>query len=252
MRCAQIALIIAIAASMNGCAGTRCAINADDEKKNFPVRTLTAVIVIDNADSRPELSKLVEESFTVFFEQTGIKVIVRDWKTISWHATSRSGLLQQLAEEMFEYENLYDIVIGFYDMNAVQRLGFNFGGGWTGAIDDVYRKFIIIRRDDMHVLVHELGHAFLFEHTHTGGVMSAYQLCAIGDHLCTGSSVCFLESDRSSILRNKWRDFNSRPELKEKQDFINGYDYAKTFLRAFSESAVAFIKNLFVPAPAPD
>ena len=249
MRWLHIALIITMAALMTGCATTKCSINADAAVENLPVRTLKAVIFIDTAEPDPDLKKLLKESFANFYEQTGIRFVVQDWKTIRWHASSRSALLQQLAEEMIDYDEIYDIVIGFYDMKPMERLGFNLRGGWTGAIDDIYRKFIVIRRDNMHVLVHELGHTFLFEHIHTGGVMSAYQLCPIGDHLCTKSSVCFLESDRKMILHNKWRDFNSKPELKEKQDLDHGYAYAKTFLSAFSETAIAFIKKLFTPAP---
>ena len=250
-RIVRIILIIVIAASINGCASTQCSINADAAKENLPVRTVTAVIAIPDADPTYEQIVLFEKSFSAFFEQTGIRIVIQDWIRIEWHGSSRTELLQQLFDEMHRYEKPFDIAIGFYDMNPLEEFLFSISGGWMGAIDDVYRRYIVAKRDNIHLLVHELGHAFLFEHAHTGGVMTAFQLCVISDYVCTNSTVCFLDSDREMILQNKWRDFNVKPELNEKQDLIDGYDYAKTFLRAIPEAAITFIKNLFTPAPPP-
>ncbi len=102
-------------------------------------------------------------------------------------------------------------------------------------IDDEYRRFIVVRRDRVRVLVHELGHAFLFRRVHTGGVMEAFNVCMIGDRLCDNDSVCFLDSDAAEIIRNKWRDFEEKPDLPERQNLISGYAYFKTYLKLFLE-----------------
>ena len=65
------------------------------------------------------------------------------------------------------------------------------------------------------VLVHELGHAFIFDRVHSGGVMSDFTLCFVGDHLCANSSVCFQEKDRREIAENKWRDFSAEVDCVE-------------------------------------
>jgi hypothetical protein len=89
----------------------------------------------------------------------------------------------------------------------------------------------VIRRDEPRVLVHELGHAFLFEHVHTTGAMTAYAVCAFGDHLCLNNSLCFGNDDLAAIAQHKWRDFSEVAPLSERQDLINGYFYVKTVLR---------------------
>ena len=113
---------------------------------------------------------------------------------------------------------------------AYKSLAFNIAGGWLGAIDDVYRRYIVIRRDEIRVVVHGLGHVFLFEHLHTGGGMTAFGLCAFGDHLCFNSSVCFDEEDLAAIARINGGLSTVAP-LSERQDLINGYYYVKTVFR---------------------
>ena len=116
-------------------------------------------------------------------------------------------------------------------MNAGEMIVTDFFGGWMAAIDDVYRRYIVLKSYRPHVVVHELGHAFLFEHVHTGGVMSSFQFCLAGDNLCPASSVCFTEEDRKEISRNRWRSFSVMPELNERQDIIHVYLFVKTPLR---------------------
>jgi hypothetical protein len=225
-------LAVAVCLIVSACgAGIHCANPAVSEPAKTPVRDVRAVIVTVDETDRDAIKNNVEKAFDIFFEQTGIRLSIQDWKTIQWQSPSRGQLLQQLVDEMHGYEKPYDIAIGFYDMNPLERLGFNLAGGWMGAIDDVYRRFIVIRRDQLHVLVHELGHAFVFDHVHSGGVMTDFTLCFVGDHLCANSSVCFLEKDRREIVENKWRDFSTMPPLSERQDLIHGYAYSKPVFR---------------------
>jgi len=199
------------------------------------VRNVSAVIVIDEQTARDGMAEFLEEAFGIFFRQTGIRARIGDWKTTRWKGSSRTELLQQLEDEMRRYGRPFDVAIAIYEMDPLQQLGFNLVGGWGGVIDDEYRRFIVVRRDRVRVLVHELGHAFLFRRVHTGGVMEAFNVCMIGDRLCDNDSVCFLDSDAAEIIRNKWRDFEEKPDLPERQNLISGYAYFKTYLKLFLE-----------------
>ena len=238
-RVKRMILAVAISLILSACGtGRYCANPALSETGKAPVREVRTVIVTADDADRDAIKSNVAEAYDIFLEQTGIRFFIQDWKRIRWQGSSRGALLQQLVDEMRGYDKPYDIAIGFYDMTPIERLGFNLAGGWMGAIDDVYRRFIVIRRDQLHVLVHELGHAFIFDRVHSGGVMSDFTLCFVGDHLCANSSVCFQEKDRREIAENKWRDFSTMPPLSERQDLIHGYTYSKPFFRFLYDLAV--------------
>lgn len=218
-----------------GCVQRECLIEPPPAGMNPAVRSIAVVVVTDPLADRRDITEVLTESFDIFTSQTGIRLGVVDWKEIDWRASSRSELLQELADEMRGYEKHYDLVIAFYEMDIPQELAFNVIGGWVGAIDDVYRKFIVVRRRNVRVVVHELGHAFLFQHVHTTGVMSSFLICAAGDHLCVNESLCFIDDDIREIERNRWRDFREKPDLRERQDLIKGYDFVKTPLTIIME-----------------
>jgi hypothetical protein len=201
------------------------------EPPSTSICDLRIVVVTAKDTDKSKVRDLVEEASQALFAQTGIRASVRDWITIEWRTSSRSLAVQQLADRMKEYDKQFDVAIGYLDMDLLQRLAFNVTGGWSGAIDDVYRKYIVIRRDEVHVLVHELGHAFLFEHVHTGNAMTAFAVCAFGDHFCLNNSLCFGQEDLAAIAQNKWRYFSEVVPLSERQDLINGYFYVKPVLR---------------------
>lgn len=196
--------------------------NLNNGQASFAIREVAAVVLIPESEDRDGVKMTLNKAFAIFFQQTGIKFYIKDWRTISWRASSRTGVLQQVADEMKGYVQPYDVVIAIYTMNLFQQFVFNALGGWMGVVDDVYRRFVVVRRSrNLHVLEHELGHLFLFKTTHDGGVMGAYIVCAVGDHLCTGNSVCFNEAERQEIIENKWRDFSTKPELSERQSLIH-------------------------------
>ena len=219
---------------LSACAGGPCLDNPAAQKA-LPQRVVRAVIVTAPDAERSGIKNWIEESFEIFRRQTGIKPVVQDWKSATWRESSRQGLLQQLADEMAQYPKPYDIAVAVYEMNPVEILGFALFGGWMGAIDDVYRRFIVVRRESPLVLVHELGHAFLFKHVHSSQAMQAFEVCAIGDQLCANSSLCFGARDRMEIMENGSRRFTDKPPLLERQDLLKGYAFCKTYLRLLFE-----------------
>ncbi len=228
-------IAIALFFALTGCSLRSVRECASPEQELRNVRNVSAVVIVDESADRGETTRFLDEAFRIFFGQTGIRVRIEGWKTIRWQGSSRTELLRQLADEMQSYGRPFDIAIAMYEMDPLDRLGFNLVGGWTGVIDDEYRKFVMVRRHRTRILVHELGHAFLFDHVHTGEVMDAFNVCAIGDRLCDNESVCFLDRDIREILRNKWRDFDAKPDLPGRQDLISGYAYCKTYLKLFFE-----------------
>ncbi len=224
-----LGMVVCLAGS--GCGLTRqCVTGEPPVAENLPVRELATVVVSDESANQEDVENLVREANEAFYEQTGIRLVVKDRLVVTWQHSSRHGTLQELVDNMKTYGKPFDIAIGFYEMGPLDRLEFNLVGGWAGVIDDVYRRFVVVRRDNLHALVHELGHIFLFDHKHTGGVMSAYTVCMVGDHICNNYSICFSEEDRKEIVRNKWRDFSVKPELSEREDLIEGFSYNKTWL----------------------
>lgn len=232
---ASVILPVLAAALLSACAGGNCLDNASAEEEISPQRVVRVVIVTAEGAEQKEMKGWIEEAFDAFRRQTGIEPVIADWKMIAWRDSTRQGLLQQVADEMAGFRRPYDIAIGVYQMDPLQVLGFYLYGGWMGAIDDVYRKFIVVRRESPEVLVHELGHAFLFERVHSGRAMRAFKVCALGDYLCTDNSICFAAMDQMEIIMNRSRSFTEKPPLKERQDLIEGYTFCKTYLRILLE-----------------
>ena len=218
-------------AGTSGCGLAReCLSGAEPGPESLPVRDVATVVVVDETANREGVKALLGEAREIFYEQTGVRLVFKDWLTIRWKSSSRSGTLQELADVMKTYQEPFDLAIGYYEMGPLDLLVFNTFGGWQGVIDDNYRRFVVIRRDNLHVVMHELGHAFLFKHLHSAGVMSAYSLCLVGDHMCNNYEVCFSDSERREIAHNKWRDFGRQPDLPEREDQIK-YTYSKTPLQ---------------------
>jgi hypothetical protein len=111
----------------------------------------------------------------------------------------------------------YDLVIGFSSRGVFSHLlETAFWVAWLGAIDDNYRKFVVIKFLDERVLVHEICHAFIFTKNHSfNGVLTAvpfkFPLVPVIFNLPKYVS----KEDRREILRNKWRDFNEKPEIPD-------------------------------------
>ncbi|OPY81621.1 MAG: hypothetical protein A4E65_01071 [Syntrophorhabdus sp. PtaU1.Bin153] len=204
------------------CGGMSCLNGVNNGQESLVIRDVATVILTPESEDRDEVKAVLDEAFATFLQQTGIRFSIKDWRTIYWRGSSRTDVLQQVSDEMKQYGQSYDVAIAIYNMNLFQQIAFNTLGGWMGVVDDVYRRFMVLRRSrNLHVIEHELGHLFLFETTHAGGAMSAFTVCLIGDHLCTRNSVCFNEAERQGIIRNKWRNFSKKLELSERADIIH-------------------------------
>ncbi len=167
------------------------------------------------------LREIMDECSQLLVQQTGIEISVTRYATISWKSTDRADVLQQVADTMKNVSYPYDMAIAFAPMSFAQRLSFAAFGGWEGVIDDVYRRYIVLRVIDSNVLMHELVHGFLLSTTHTHGLMSAAKICLIPGIACIPRSMYLDREGRDELLRNKWRNFSSEVHLRTVSDKIH-------------------------------
>src|SRR4030066_35282 len=85
---------------------------------------------------------------------------------------------------------------------------------WMGVIDNAHRRFILLKRNDVYVLSHEILHAFIFSKDHGGGVMAAAQIEILPFMHAINRTLYLSPEDRKEVLRNKFRNFGEDIEQK--------------------------------------
>lgn len=179
-------------------------------------RALRVVILADKSSRVPQLTNLLNAGSQVLFAQIGVTLTVCDIKIIKWRSQRRLDVLRQVAEEMEDFGKPYDIAIAARPFTAPQLLQYLTVGAWEGQIDDTYRRFIVLRRLTVQVLLHEVCHAFLFSTVHSVGLrnlMTPVAFYVVPGVLPLNRSTYLYEADRTEIMRNKWRDFDVPPRL---------------------------------------
>ena len=216
-----VVIILILSVSLAGCAynGTVQSQLSDNvfQRQNLPIRTLSACVISDGSWPRESIVAMVDGFSNSMAEQVGIRVRIDRWIDHRIPSFVPQEGLQNLVEIIGKEQRNYDLVIGFSSRgvvsNALELVSWT---AWLGAIDDTYRKFIIIKQLDQRVLTHEICHAFVFDRRHsTNGVMSAaivkFPLVPILFNFPEYVST----EDREEILQNKWRDFNEKPSIPE-------------------------------------
>ena len=217
-------LVIFFSVLLCGCGITRSieysAHDQTSQQHNMPVRQVAVVVLVPDDRHLTELGKIIDECSQLLFQQTGIRIFVKNYQTISWKSSDRAGMLQQVSDSMKAFSDPYDMAVAFAPMSFPQLLSFAAFGGWEGVIDDVYRRYIVLRTIDSNVLLHELVHGFLFSNTHTHGLMSATRICLVPGIACFHRSMDLDREDREEVMRKKWRNFSSEIHLRVVVDGI--------------------------------
>jgi hypothetical protein len=187
------------------------------QKENLPLRTLSVCVISQGSWPKERIEATLSDLSSSLAEQVGVSLRVDRWIDHPIPSFVPIQGLQNLVEIIGKEHQRYDLVIGFSSRgvvsNAVELVSWT---AWLGAIDDSYRKFIIIKFLDQRVLMHEICHAFVFDRRHsTSGVMSAAIVKLPLLPILFNFPEYVSEEDRQKILQNKWRSFNEKPVIPE-------------------------------------
>lgn len=190
---------------------------ANLEHATAPARELRLVILADSPEKKAAMTELVEKASRELRAQVDISLKVVEWKLVEWQSYDRVGTLNQVAQIMGKHNKPFDIAVAFQHFSTFDLLQYMLIGTWEGVIDDTYRRFIVIRRMSVQILLHEICHAFIFSHDHSWGfrhLMTPVTLYIVPGLMPLNRSSSLKERDREEIVRNRWRDFSVLPNLQ--------------------------------------
>ncbi|MCR4290293.1 MAG: hypothetical protein NUV86_08565 [Candidatus Scalindua sp.] len=172
------------------------------QEENLPIRTLRLGVFLDSTYSGEEIAHLVDEASTALEEQLGIHLEIVYNRPINLEERECDLMLDELQDSALRVPDSVDVAVAFVSFKIPGSLFM-----WKGVIDDSYRRYIILRGSTKE-LVHEIGHCFILSHSHSSnGVMKS-----------APSTIYFSPADREEILKNKWRNFNEKPDLDERDE----------------------------------
>ncbi len=187
---------------ITGCAGTTVKYQLNNpgfQKENFPPRTLRVGVFSNGTYSQEDIVQLIEKTSSVLDKQLGIRLEVVFFQPIKWEERECNLMLDKLHGSTLNVPDNIDIAVAFASHKILRKFTL-----WYGVIDDSYRRYIILNKSTA-VFIHEIGHCFIFSHNHSSnGVMKSIPFTTF-----------FSPEDREEILKNKWRDFNVKPDLDE-------------------------------------
>ena len=181
-------------------------------------------MITDEGISLETAEALIRKTSAYMEAQVGITLTttVRLTHSDKWPSKKRSDMLGHVYVLSKPYRNDFDICICIYQPTTSEKIKKGLIGGWNGVIDDVYRRYIVLKKMDSKTLLHEMYHAFIFSHKHSeSGIMQANLISIfpfVPIHL--NSSTDLSPSDRKAVLENKWRDFNLPVNIKSDLETI--------------------------------
>ena len=193
---------------------------ADLQRHLEPIRVLNVLVASDDSFEKAEIEHFIAETSEELCDQVGVQLAVSEWVTVDWQHRQRPDVIHELYRKTSEVVQAgqTDLVIGFMAPSAIELCGelvksFVFLPVWEGLIDDTYRRFIVLKTLNESVLLHEIGHAFIWSHAHSSsGVMMgvAVKLLPFTPSL---RSKKFSPGDVDEFLENKWRRFDEKVVL---------------------------------------
>jgi hypothetical protein len=192
---------------MTGCATTHKQTLPID-----PVRNVAALVVYDPSYSKADVEQCLERSNSTFLSEFGIRVEPVDVHEYEWVRSDNTDvLLEQMAK--LNTDGQYDMVIGFTRRTVLASVTDNLLAGWSGVIDDIWRRYVVVKSTDDYILTHELLHSFVLnvEHEWKFGQLSAIQVSLVPFlPFTTIRSSTISDSMYREVMKNKWRDFNEQ------------------------------------------
>jgi hypothetical protein len=187
------------------------------QAENLPFRTLSVAVISKESWAREDIETLINNVSDLMAAQVGIRLRIDKWISHPVPSFTPTEGVRNVAEVIGKEHEHYDLVVGFSSHSVISHLiELTTGFVWLGAIDDSYRKFIIIKYLDERILMHEICHAFVFKKSHSiSGVLTAAMIKIPLVPALFNSPKYVSKGDRMEILRNKWRDFNEKPAISE-------------------------------------
>jgi hypothetical protein len=182
----------------------------DFQQENFPMREIRVIAFMDGSHSQEQADQAIAKSNKRFMEQAGVQLKVIEWQQVKWpFFKTWNGMLEVMEKRLKEKD--FDIAIAFTSYNVLGFLWSNVGFyGKMAAVEDTYRRYIIIKELSSFILEHEVWHCFLFDITHTWtGLLMPFnvRLLPLTPAVPIGGRYLTAEA-RKEILKNKWRDFS--------------------------------------------
>jgi len=218
-------LFLLLLAGLSSCAsyGTiKSQINDPEfQKENLPIRQLRVVAVVFDGRTEAELRELIQQTSDNLITQTGLglNIVSMNDAGILESRNHNKALNEMLRKTRHISSEDYDIMIGLAPVPAkdvfIAALSvFVPIPSWMGVIDNAHRRFILLKRNDVYVLSHEILHAFIFSKDHGGGVMAAAQIEILPFMHAINRTLYLSPEDRKEVLRNKFRNFGEDIEQK--------------------------------------
>jgi hypothetical protein len=191
---------------------TGCATTHTQTLPVDPMRNVTALVVYDPSYSKTDVEQCLERSNSTFMSEFGIRVEPVELREYEWVRSDNTDvLLAQMAK--LNTDGQYDMVIGFTKRTVLASVTDNLLAGWSGVIDDIWRRYVVVKSTDDYILTHELLHAFVLnvEHEWKFGQLSAIQVSLVPFlPFTTIRSSTISDSLYREVMKNKWRDFNEQ------------------------------------------
>lgn len=199
--------------------------NPEFQAQNFPIRDLRLAVYTDG-DNDSEINQLIVKTSETLKEQVGIRLKVVSFQLVAWERTDRGEMMKELYQrnKRDRATSKFDIAIGFRRLGAFETVVHFIIGGWDAMTDDTHRRYIVVRTANQYVLAHEICHTFIFSHDHSvTGLMQSVQISLFPGTPGINRTIYLSPKDREEILKNKWRDFNTRPQLRDENqtDLLN-------------------------------
>jgi hypothetical protein len=187
------------------------------QEKNLPFRDLSVAVISEESWPKEDIETMINNVSNLMAEQVGIRLRIDRWVFHPIPSFTPTEGVKNVAKVIGKEHENYDLVVGFSSRSIASHLiELPTGFAWLGAIDDSYRKFIIIKYLDERVLMHEICHAFVFNKAHSiSGVLTAAMFKIPLVPALFNLPRYLSKDDRIEILRNKGRDFNEKPVIRE-------------------------------------
>jgi len=194
------------------------------QEENHPIRDINLVVYSNGFHSNGSIRELIADTSHELERQVGIRLVIKSIQPIEWDGTSSTKRLNTLYKRAKkDFGDKFDMAIGFGWHTPADLILMNVIGNWMAAIDDTYRRYIVVKTSSKYALTHELCHAFIFSHGHSStGLMQGVQISLLPGTSGINRTIYLSPKDRKEVLKNKWRDFNKRPQLRDKDrsDFL--------------------------------